>query len=1237
MKKDGIFQMNEKPKYEPIIFINKPAASYSEDVVGFSSQVETVHNAIEHGANMIGVIADYGTGKSTISDILISDVLNKEHNYSVIRINMWDSVSKSKNNDNDKDNDNDISELTKSFLYQLANGNNDSTCVSKLSRYVSKRMSKNFNTISFSTVSTKLWKSGVFAAIFYVAYLIFSQDNMIFINDNTSNLIKFIKDINPIFLVLSLILLIYGIMDTSIAFSSWNKQGDSHLETNDVFELYDEIATNLVKNSFESKQIVFIEDLDRINDKVLITKFLKELYRFQNSVHESLKDKFVFIVAIKPEALLKTENEMSVDVQNNIFEHLYSKVFDVTVNLRPIHFEDYESALLSMFEKNEKSKEKLEALIGETIKEDHLPESFSWILLGENLTLRDLKDRLNHAISIMVSLKNKNYKDTTTIDFTACTAVAYLESTFPKQFYNLVKSESNFEKFIRESYPIKNKIETNIKEQLVHNFKKIFYGEESKTTSLEESEFINVLCRLVMDNVFDDDFRMYFYTYPDNSYIKTVDEKDICNLIKLPMIFDDVAGLDEKVNRIFTNRPNSIVIDTIKGLDPNKPYPLVLILNGKLFELAAEYNIEKALDLLCNYTIKSKTEDKNIVSCLKMINTAQIKEKGNFIVRYTSNILDMFSSNKLTQEQFIALRKNIIIAFEKNVVEFVTLFIKEKVSVPIITEDEIGSINNIDITLMLVDKNLIDTSMDYILNKINERKLSSENIEHAIKIYDELIKKDKSNKLLGEYLLKFLYINQTTNIEYFDVILETVDKLEPIYKYINELNAHELPDEYLNGIDKKAFVKGLNEDILQKLKDNNLFISYLLIKAPANQIDNINYLNDTVINNILIASKVLYDNNSAAFITLRKCIIKNVQKNAYTKYQMLFEGEYPVITKEELNIFLNFSDAIICIDGSKLSIENCDFVWEYCNQDNRSSEECREIFEFLFNPKYDSIIKEGNVAKKIFYALDFGKIKFSSMEENHKELAISYVSVLLELNNPSEALNCMKHLRTLIPTLEKTLQASQLINDYIIFLNTLGQYTNTSIEWLENINLNVSLCPAITDQLYSRKKYINYVIGKSLYDQNLIYDKSLLDIEQYVDMYINKQCMVNIMSTDQEFIQDIANMGLYKQLTDVRLIKPLFYIPQTVDMMEFIWPMLSGEGYKEYLMSIPKISTLNDSKAIKNFLCIEENMDKLGSYQLRDKIYQLLWDDHKTHKREFNSTWNKRWKNNLKTVETHLL
>ena len=130
--------------------------------------------------------------------------------------------------------------------------------------------------------------------------------------------------------------------------------------------------------------------------------------------------------------------------------------------------------------------------------------------------------------------------------------------------------------------------------------------------------------------------------------------------------------------------------------------------------------------------------------------------------------------------------------------------------------------------------------------------------------------------------------------------------------------------------------------------------------------------------------------------------------------------------------------------------------------------------------------------------------------------------------------------------------------------------------------------------------------GKSLYEQELIYDKNLLNVEQYLDMYIHRQCMFDIMSKKQEFIQDIAKTGLYKQIDNVILIKPLFCLPQTADMMKFIWPMLSENEYSEYLMSIPEIATLDDSKNIKVFLCIDENMDKLGSYQLHDKIDHLL-------------------------------
>lgn len=84
---------NRGLKYEPIVFVNRPAANYEQDVVGFKSQVETIKQAIKTGATMIGIIADFGTGKSTISDILVSEVFNNRHLYNPIRINMWDSIS----------------------------------------------------------------------------------------------------------------------------------------------------------------------------------------------------------------------------------------------------------------------------------------------------------------------------------------------------------------------------------------------------------------------------------------------------------------------------------------------------------------------------------------------------------------------------------------------------------------------------------------------------------------------------------------------------------------------------------------------------------------------------------------------------------------------------------------------------------------------------------------------------------------------------------------------------------------------------------------------------------------------------------------------------------------------------------------------------------------------------------------------------------------------------------------
>ena len=133
-KKDEIL---ETKKVEPIVYINTPISNLKEDIVGFETQVATVENAINNGATMIGLIADYGTGKSSVTDIICSNLVKPEYKYPMpIKINMWDCLKQ------DDENATSVTDLTKSFLFQFANGKN-----SKLGSYINKRLSKNYEIV----------------------------------------------------------------------------------------------------------------------------------------------------------------------------------------------------------------------------------------------------------------------------------------------------------------------------------------------------------------------------------------------------------------------------------------------------------------------------------------------------------------------------------------------------------------------------------------------------------------------------------------------------------------------------------------------------------------------------------------------------------------------------------------------------------------------------------------------------------------------------------------------------------------------------------------------------------------------------------------------------------------------------------------------------------------------------------------------------------------------------------
>lgn len=54
---------------QQVVYINQEISSEEEDLIGINSQVESIKSAVDQGAKMIGIIADYGTGKSSVVEL----------------------------------------------------------------------------------------------------------------------------------------------------------------------------------------------------------------------------------------------------------------------------------------------------------------------------------------------------------------------------------------------------------------------------------------------------------------------------------------------------------------------------------------------------------------------------------------------------------------------------------------------------------------------------------------------------------------------------------------------------------------------------------------------------------------------------------------------------------------------------------------------------------------------------------------------------------------------------------------------------------------------------------------------------------------------------------------------------------------------------------------------------------------------------------------------------------------
>ena len=1209
---------SEENHIDPIIFVNTPIESEDADVIGLESSVAAVKSAINDGARMIGVIAEYGAGKSSLTELITS---SKEYG-KPIHINMWDSLDNEGNS-----RDSNVSDLVKTFIYQLALGKSETAA-----GYVNKLLSNNYKNISFGIGHNKFWLFSILAGISWAVYLITKQINVFLFRSvfvNSGNWGGVIRAIAPVFAVMAVVFLVVGLANTSITFSSWKDTDKRNVTTNEVLAAYSYVNRELSQG--KKHRIVVIDDLDRVENKDQIISFLKELYRFNNLCPSTNKNDPVFLVSIAPETELETElkDKNNQPVDNNHKpgdEPNYSKVFDYVISLKPIHYDDYRTIIKQLLNSDAEKKERLLNISGGN-DENALLDIFKWLYSTENITIRELKERLNQAIGRYIELKNKGYVRSS-IDLQTCVCVTFLERNYPHDFISIVNNEKAFSDLIQKSYSYRNKTDIDAEKKF----------EEEVDKGLGKKEINMYIAKMIFNGQIDTDYRMYFYTFPKSSYIKNIDEKEVCNYLELPQEYDVFPEIEEKMGRIVgQNRTEKIfeIIDRIADDKTETVYSEVVLEDNTLFTRAKNDNLEKCVATLdLNFYItKDEQKQERILSNNKKY-LDEDSDRDNYWEKYLSLIVEKIDESKFDEPQIVFVRKLFIRVFQEDILRFRILFMgNESNGIPIITREELKIVSPVKNKLALIDENLIDDdNYVYIEDLLKNGEFDKETIDSACVLQKAITGKIKFN-LIAKNILDFMKKNRLCDEDIFSELCNTLQSNEELISkadicgYVNDIDESKISGKCYTLLNGLGIEQGLNSSVIDALLKQKLYLSPLLCMVKTKDFSKINFDNDIGI--ILEACAKINEQNNTYIKEIRKWILSHNEDLFYKSYKDLCSNDYKIISIEELGSSTKFIDSLACIDASQFDQGNITEYIDYINRAERKGNDCYEIFNHCFSSDNDDICDDAQLIDEFVYRIDFDRVKYSSMNETQKEKVCEILSDALTLNEPDNDIKFMKTIHCLVKSLEENIFSQLKLGEYINFINDINMASSCTLECILSDDPAYGLNSAITDLLLENKEYSYYIVGKILFEKKFVYPMHGISDENLLKLYYAASPVQSYLAEEKRFMQSVMDKKLYtmfQEPVEFSIIEPLRKLEQTVDFVRYVINTFNDSQVMEYLASMNTIVDGDSSLGIYRLLSTSQNIHLVAPQKVFDNVQYKLWDNTKLgsgYKSSFSKNRNK--------------
>jgi len=1182
--------------FAPVVFNNTPITNYKHDIFGFKEYVKIIDKAIQTGSTLIGIIGDYGSGKSSLTEICQKYL---SHKYgSAIRINMWDTIDE---NNNDKN----FNFLIRSFLYQLAQGNKKKNV--NFARYINERQSRNFGKLSVTMSSRWALLFFLFSGLFLILFFSLTNINLFnfivnYLRSNEHlNLLELINRLRifsyPI-LFISIIFAYFGIKKGSFVFSLWDSQGKMKPEYGDNFDNFIHIMNRIIFRSFLSrKKIIYIEDLDRIVNKTYVVDFLKELHRFINILPIRHKKKISFILSLKSESSLKKD----ITIEDKSF---YSKIFDYTLWIKPIHYENITEVIWELLQQNKNIiKDILSIGKGEELTKSILNE-LSWILKGENLTIRELKDRLNEVFILYQTIKSRDF-ESSSVELKKCCAVTYLHRVYSNEYEELIKHEQLMAELIRDCYKYKYNNKEQINENVKSSIKKIFDNSDAFTIDF---------AKMIFSSGIDEDFLMYFYNYPTSSYIKNLDEKELFEYLLHPS--DKIKKdnqLAEKINRVIYKKEGKVIETAINEIYENKQnLPDFVFENELLLSFIVVRNKYVVINTLEYFSLVIIKRPRRLCYNLSKLLSYSIDEnlKIDLIEKIMASLVNYIDD--IDKEKMIEARTAIINSVESYIIYFKDLFLDEEM--PLITRAELELLNNIDNKISLINYKLINkNNYTDIFNEINSLDLDDKQFTEIVKSYSNIENFDKLPNIY-KFLLIFLSKNKQYNEQFISLIIENHDDEDKpdICNYLNNINLSLLSEKQLEEFDEMNLVN-LSETAIDYFENKKLYKSIILSREKLGIIDSFDFVTNELVGFVSYFNDV-YNEYPEAFINIRFAAFKQLHNSNDLLYT-LYNDNFPLINKNEIELIDDTNEELFkFLNHSLINEENCIILADYCNFKVFSGVKLYHFFDTLFL-KTDKKITNPNVIKLIFSQIKFNEtIHFESISpEQYSDINMA-LSSIYKLTTAKGAFEYMDVINCLIPDLEDiiivNLEKEEInYSDYIDLINKIKKPTEKTLEIIKSKTLDQYLDESITDNLYKNEYFVKYLIGKTIKDNIIPIDENIPIKKYYFAFKISNKFAIFCSKNEELLIKFLGNKLLDDELLDNRL-RYFYNLRQSLYLINFILNKLKGnaEETKKYLYSISHIDTEKDANDFIDLITSEQYIELLRDRDLFKFIYQKMWN-----------------------------